>query len=150
MEIETKNASLDTFAVTIQALHVSGKQMTLAVFRQLPVTNLMDQSYNKDQSLKWWGLVRYRIADEGEKWVVCEKDGKLYRATFSVDSDKRFKREIEKIKAIRPYLGADGKIVSRPDLAEKLAELFRSVINVSKNNEVANEAEALPQLFIAV
>lgn len=36
VEIETKRASLDTMSVTIQALHVSGKQMTLAVFRQLP------------------------------------------------------------------------------------------------------------------
>ena len=43
MEIETKNASLDTLAVTILALHVSGKQMTQAVFKQLPEGTLQDK-----------------------------------------------------------------------------------------------------------
>ena len=35
--IETQNASIDTLSVTIRSLHVNSKQMTLAVFRQLPV-----------------------------------------------------------------------------------------------------------------
>lgn len=52
MEIETKNASLDTMAVTIQALHVSGKQMTLAVFRQLPSS----RAYNKTGLWPQWSI----------------------------------------------------------------------------------------------
>lgn len=78
MEIETRSASLETLSVTIQALHVSGKQMTLAVFRQLPVTH----AYNDDGSLRpmeYWGIVRYAIKDEGDAWVVCASGGRLYR-----------------------------------------------------------------------
>lgn len=80
MQVETKNASLDTMAVTIQALHVSGKQMTLAVFRQLPITSLVLDSGDANARLKSWGLVRYKIADEGDVWVVVEAGGRLFRA----------------------------------------------------------------------
>jgi len=78
MQVETKNASLDTLSVTIQALHVSGKQMTLAVFRQLPI----GAAINKDGSLvdlDFWGLVRYQIKDEASLWAVASAGGILYR-----------------------------------------------------------------------
>ena len=74
MQIETKNASLDTLAVTIRALHVSGKQMTLAVFRQLPTA-----SEREGSSL--WGVVRYTIKEEGELWLVFSHEGQLCRDT---------------------------------------------------------------------
>src|SRR5512139_4296091 len=72
MDIETRNASISTLSVTIQALHVSGKQMTLAVFRQLPIRAETDDS-------ELWGIVRYAIKDEGDLWLVFSKDGKLFR-----------------------------------------------------------------------
>lgn len=72
MEIETKNASLDTLTVTIKTLHVSGKQMTLAVFRQLQIKN-----ENKNSEL--WGIVRYSIKDDGDIWLVFSDNGILYR-----------------------------------------------------------------------
>jgi hypothetical protein len=78
MDIETKSASLDTLAVTIQALHVNGKQMTLAVFRQLPKAHAL----KKDGELadfEFWGLVRYPIKDEGDLWAVASNSGILYR-----------------------------------------------------------------------
>lgn len=78
-EIETKSARLDTLMVTIQALHVSGKQMTLSVFRQLPTMS----AYRDDGSLnemQMWGLVRYEIKDQGGLWLVASKAGILYRA----------------------------------------------------------------------
>jgi len=86
MIIETKNASLDLMAVTIQALHVSGKQMTLAVFRQLPVA----KAYADDgdlADLTHWGLVRYNIKDEGDLWLVASHNGILFRC--SVESPFR-------------------------------------------------------------
>ena len=77
--IETKAASLDTLSVTIQALHVNSKQMTLAVFRQLPIA----QAYNDDGTLNaelaHWGIVRYNIKDEAPSWIVASKDGRLFR-----------------------------------------------------------------------
>lgn len=36
IELESRAASIDTVSVTIKTLHVNKKQMTLAVFRQLP------------------------------------------------------------------------------------------------------------------
>ena len=72
MEIETKNASLDTLAVTIKTLHVSGKQMTLAVFRQLPIKYVYKNS-------ELWGIVRYSIKDDGDIWLVFSDNGILYR-----------------------------------------------------------------------
>lgn len=78
MDIETKHASLDTLSVTIQALHVNGKQMTLAVFRQLPT------AWNEiitNPAAQFWGLVRYRIPDEENSlWVVLSFQGTLYKA----------------------------------------------------------------------
>lgn len=77
MEIETKRASLDTMSVTIRALHVDGKQMTLAVFRQLPRW----ATFNKSGHLadcKWWGTVEYRI-DTQSAWLVGEHQGRLIR-----------------------------------------------------------------------
>ena len=78
MLIETKNASLDTMTVTIQALHVGGKQMTLSVFRQLPIAKAFTDS-GELRDLEFWGLVRYKIKDEADVWVVASEGGILYR-----------------------------------------------------------------------
>lgn len=94
LHIETKSATLDTLAVTIQALHVSGKQMTLAVFRQLPTT----LAYGEDGSLlplEYWGVVRYAIKDEGDAWVVCATGGRLYRCPLNWQGDSVWRAEAE-------------------------------------------------------
>lgn len=78
-QVETRNASLDTLAVTIRALHVSGKQMTLAVFRQLPVMLQFYDTSGNLLDLEYWGTVRYRF-DYQHVWVICASDGVLYRA----------------------------------------------------------------------
>lgn len=80
--IETQNASIDTLSVTIRSLHVNSKQMTLAVFRQLPVVPV----YRDDGTLmplERWGLVRYEIKDEGKLWLVASHAGALYRGNVS-------------------------------------------------------------------
>lgn len=95
MEIETKTASLDTLAVTIRALHVNGKQMTLAVFRQLPTID----AFNADGSLapvQPWGLVRYQVKDGPDIWIVCEHGQRLYRADlFFEGCNQQSKRHAE-------------------------------------------------------
>lgn len=83
MIVETKNASLDTMSVTIKALHVSGKQMTLAVFRQLPVISAFD-SEGGLELLDFWGLVRYPIKDEACLWAVASSEGILYRCSAEI------------------------------------------------------------------
>ena len=74
IEVETKNASLDTLAVTILALHVSGKQMTQAVFKQLP------EGYEKEGD-PIWGVVRY-----SGLWIIFSSKGTLYRRELSLET----------------------------------------------------------------
>lgn len=77
--IETKAASLDTLSVTIKALHVNSKQMTLAVFRQLPIAEAYKDDGTLNTDLTHWGIVRYNIKDESPSWIVASKDGRLFR-----------------------------------------------------------------------
>ena len=83
MQIETKNASLDMLAVTIRALHVSGKQMTLAVFRQLPA---ITRKVDIPDEYKVWGVVRYSIHND-HQWMVLSSGGRLYRVAVGGNSD---------------------------------------------------------------
>lgn len=87
MEIETRTASLETFAVTIRALHVNGKQMTLAVFRQLPM------GYEEDDD-DLWGLVRYTIKDAGNVWAVFSHQGRLYRRAIQTRPNYEYGRRV--------------------------------------------------------
>jgi hypothetical protein len=56
--ITTKEATIRTAVVEIKSLTISGKQMTLAVFRQLQKTALMDWQTGKLRGLPW-GTVNY-------------------------------------------------------------------------------------------
>ena len=79
MEMKTKNASIDTMAVTIQALHVSGKMMTQSVFKQLPEFDLFLHRIDLIASMELWGMVSYRIKHGGNLWLIGSKDGIMYR-----------------------------------------------------------------------
>jgi len=80
IKIYANDATLKTVSVTIQALIVDKKQMTLAVFRQLPVGRLLNDQ--GDLTGTPWGVVRYEIKDEGKLWIVYEADTILYRCPF--------------------------------------------------------------------
>lgn len=78
-EILATEATLSTLKVEIKALTVSGKQMTLAVFRQMPLMNVTQPNGALWANVRYWGIVRYAIKDEGDVWAVIELEGKLYR-----------------------------------------------------------------------
>jgi hypothetical protein len=179
MEIETKNASLDTLAVTIQALHVSGKQMTLAVFRQLPIAKVLNDDGTL-ANLDFWGLVRYHIKDESDLWAIGSFNGNLYRCdaipwAISVKhaqySEKEARIELQKYrawesqhKAYEAWKAAPKETRGHPpeySWARNEVGLERAYIDEVKRRitavETASKAEvslsilaALPQLFIAV
>lgn len=86
-EILATEATLSTLKVEIKALTVSGKQMTLAVFRQLPTQKTYDCEMNLRLDVRYWGIVRYAIKDEGDVWVVMEQGGRLYRGRFYRERD---------------------------------------------------------------
>ena len=77
--LQTKDVSLTTFSVTIKALHIDSKRMTLATFRQLPIGNLYDDYGNIFETISVWGYVRYAINDV-PCWAVFDCRGELYRA----------------------------------------------------------------------
>jgi hypothetical protein len=157
MDIETKNANLDTLAVTIMALHVAGKQMTLAVFRQLPMTSLVYDTGEKIEYMNWWGLVRYNIKDECDLWVVVETGGILYRSAlkksrlkYLTETINQFDNDFSKTKMI-----TNVRINNRfYNHIEDAKNEYKRLLNDYKfylNYElVFNEANELPQLFIAV
>lgn len=83
MIIKTQEACLKTATVEIKALTVSGKQVTLAVFRQLQEERLMD-SDGEFRGVPW-GHVNYHpdgCATEGYPHihVVWQKGSELRRA----------------------------------------------------------------------
>lgn len=77
--VTTENAGINTVSVTIRALHVNNKQMTLAVFRQLPKRNpyVPEEGWiHPDYNV--WGWVNY----QGRHAVFTdseENDGVLYK-----------------------------------------------------------------------
>lgn len=176
MEVQTKHARLDTLAVTIQALHVNGKQMTLAVFRQLPACDLLLNTGELDPSLRAWGIVRYRIADESDLWAVVEKQGMLFRAPiFTVnqrEAERWVKAKQERLASKNNDLAeAEENLIEAQDSGyvtqfhtdkivrkkEAACAAWRELLDAYKQLDYQNKAahamdslRNLPQLFIAV
>ena len=161
MQVETKNASLDTMVVTIKTLHVSGKQMTLAVFRQLPNSREREDS-------ELWGVVRYAIKGEGDLWLVFSHDGTLRRRALDPRSPwadrsylKKLVSDLERAEklwvSISAHPASDWKTRSERELLS-LRESVK-VEQAAYDKEYSVDAElcatelrlaALTQLFIAV
>lgn len=90
-DIESNNVTIEQAIVSINLLQITKKQMTLAVFRQLPklndsfdyfkVSNIIE---NHDR----WGIVNYEIKHQGRQHLVINVDGKLYRHCIDDWSDE--------------------------------------------------------------
>lgn len=82
--LTTRNAEITTVAVEVKALTISGKQVTLAVFRQIQEKQIIAW---RDYTLNGvpWGWVNYhpdKCADQGEhRHVVWQNGSELFRAT---------------------------------------------------------------------
>jgi hypothetical protein len=150
MLVKEKNASLSTLSVTIQALHVQGKQMTLAVFRQLPTMVV-------DKNCSIWGIVRYEIKDLGNLWLVFSFNNCLYKMKINLNSYTRAIKE--KIESKKTKLDYTITLRFNPDVPETNEEILKKEILELENN--LNEekqrlelhqyyANNYPQLFIAV
>lgn len=108
--INVENAQVKTASVEIKALTVSGKQITLSVFRQIEEENLLDKEDATINGLPWgkinyfWGkdketvglhilwqrdkqLKRFIMPDNGEKFI--------YHPLFEHDKSLRNEKESE-------------------------------------------------------
>jgi len=152
--ISTSEASIQTVFVEIKVLTINNKQMTLAVFRQLPEQEVQETDVH-------WGLVRYTIAEK-DLWLVFSRECKLYRAevpSLSWVDKERLRREELQLQGCQRELDfmAKGKISSleRPRIEsqlynsrERLAELLNKKQRIEARRAFLEET--LPQLFIAV
>lgn len=70
---ESESVAVEIFSVSIKVIRVNNKQMTQAVFRQLP-------QGTEDKSSTLWGIVKYDgIGRYQGQWLVFSQSGKLFR-----------------------------------------------------------------------
>ena len=158
IEVETKNASLDTLAVTIMALHVSGKQMTQAVFKQLP-------EGDEKEGEPIWGIVRYK-GIYSNIWIIFSSNGTLYRRElqtknpslgFVLSAQRELDMHDRQYSYNRTETDNPETIKWRLEIAEKRLDLANNLEEsqdmydedlVTQQNEIA--LSKIQQLFIAV
>lgn len=105
-----ENIGEETFQASIKAIRIGKKQMTIAVFRQLPIrymwwdTNDLTGLYGEHTAVSdvfLWGSVRYEVKSEFnwkmqyfrkarmiDKWIIGTVNGELCKAPYpEVDDD---------------------------------------------------------------
>lgn len=83
-KIFTTDATVRTLQIVVKAMTIGTKQVTLAVFRQLPRIDPLTEEGGLRPDIECWGHVNYPIKDEGEKWAVISCDGGLHRACIDI------------------------------------------------------------------
>lgn len=74
MVIEAREAVVRTAQVEIRTLTVTGKQVTLALFRQLPERGWIDDLTGKPTGILW-GRVHYQPTKDSSEWQLVWQDG---------------------------------------------------------------------------
>lgn len=160
-----KSAHLGGREVTVQALRVDGKKMTLQLFRQVPKISYFLTDDVPDDSLSPWGLVLYKIPNEGETWLLAERDGQLvrccvdlpYLSTYDIDSANRgIEQETERA-ALYDTFTMPGASNTAAKARERVGEYGEKLVaaiaahTLRKRQREALEAlhARMPQLFIA-
>lgn len=85
--ITVHNAAIRTATVTVRALTIGGKQVTQAVFRQLPEEPWEIARHAGPHS--WWGHVRYCPKDctyRDHRHVIWQDDDVLFRSLIVAPS----------------------------------------------------------------
>jgi hypothetical protein len=169
--LSINNARIMTATVDIQVVRIGAKQMTLAVFRQLPHKNIFDESGNL---LTYpWGWVNYD-RDDGRKPFIFSFEGALYRSNVNIDQHyKLIVKASVHSERIEGHLDGHNwipaKIISIPNgkwiitLPQECYYYWEKHINIgdfpsepAARGHLANRLksvailEVAPQLFIAV
>jgi len=161
--MEERWADVGGREVTVMALRVDGKKMTLQLFRQIPVTDCLTAKHVFDDTLKPWGRVAYKIPHEGNEWLLVEREGQLLRCCLDLPSLSEWAIDHHS----RGITGAEESLRRAEGLGKHgtgLAEIHRS--SLERHRQELPKAEAqleankarlaallplkhLPQLFIA-
>lgn len=79
-------AQVDDKSITVCALRVDGKKMSLQFFRQIPREDWLDEELAPRQDATIWGRVHYRIANEGTEWLLVQVGSQLRRCNVDQPS----------------------------------------------------------------
>lgn len=163
-EITVQNAEIKTVSVTIQALTVNGKQVTLAVFRQLRQEDWKWEEICNQLKKEWgwrenkfpgipWGTVNYhpddcpKVArDYPHLHVVWQLNSELKRSTVYIPDSLRPSYDWEFNKRVSRLQQQNHNITL--EQAQEIANQEGENIEIERG--VWRELKDLPQLFIAV
>lgn len=100
--MHSSQATTKPLTISIAALRIDGRKMTISVFQQLPrVSPFADPEAVKPTvrtDIVPWGYVRHTIKGDGSLWLVAECDGKLCRiALINFDIDE-YNQTSEKVR----------------------------------------------------
>jgi hypothetical protein len=95
VKMSPPQASSAILSVEVKAIRIDGRRMTITVFQQLPVMSLVVDPQGDSPSIregyKPWGYVR----DEGDVWLVAERNGALYRASLYITDVRDFSHKAD-------------------------------------------------------
>lgn len=146
--LTTHNAEIKTASVEIRSLTVTGKQVTLAVFRHL----IEDELINLDGTLGGvpWGTVHYQINKNGPRvWYVWQLGTELRRAGVENARHLMFGQNT---KTLNEFAECFGMGPFDPKTNGEWHEVSRLVNGeyLSRQRRAREALASLPQLFIAV
>lgn len=94
-------ASVESLSIEVKAIRIGGRKMTIAVFQQLPNVRLLLNARGENptirEGIKPWGYVRHKVRDEGDLWLVSERNGELCRSSLNIMEEYQYSRESEKV-----------------------------------------------------
>lgn len=85
--------TFDELPITIQALRINGKKVSIAVFNQFPVIDLL-----KIPTENWWGVVNKRVPNEEcGYWVIGHVDGVIYKGDTQIKNSQALAKMLSRI-----------------------------------------------------
>lgn len=94
-------ASVEPLSIEVKAIRIDGRKMTISVFQQLPNVRLMmnvkSESPSVRDDLKPWGYVQLKVRDEGDLWLVSERNGELCRSSLNIMEEHQYSAKAEDV-----------------------------------------------------
>ena len=148
--INIEDVSLKSMSVEIRALTVSGKQMTLSVFRQLPEKSILDDQLNLI-GIPWGRVLYFWGAEKDCKGfqVVWQSRDTLFRSVQHPPNIRLVKTEAL-IALERKAWESRSKGLSEEEKQLLEIETVENEKRLAKYRKIYEDLENLPQLFIAM
>lgn len=148
--LTVQNAEINTASITIRTLQVEGRQVTMGVFRQLPVEDIVNQNPLSLRGVGW-GHVNYMKTYSADLHVVWQKGSELRRCIVRRLDEGRFDFRPFQSYYYRDTAEYDHGLASwKEERAAALVEYEEYRRRIKPFNDLVAPLFDLPQLFIAV